>query len=503
MNNGAQGQPAQGQPGQSASPVTLFKPEQMRNLPNSFTAAEKVKWEHGLTQLWAGMEKNPPETPAHQEAKRKLFEFSRTLMQKLQALRTTTAPANGQNQPRPQIPKKILDHVNQFPFVIPSTFPSGTAEATKWLQDAKNRYMKGLMAMDSASTQLASLEALLKKRTEEGKPFNPQEEKEYEEKKSTAMKRHGEAKHFVDNFRTQQHRAVAERQANQQANGNGNGNGGNSQARPQMSVSQPSSAGQSTQTINAAIEAARNQQIGGGMQQNGQPSMPNQNAPSQSSIPQHQGGQVQNIKQEAGVPHNINTQLQGRPMQNNTNSPRSGVPPQSAGPQSAVSQTNPVALTHPQALQQVSRTYSSGQASGTPNVMGHTHSGSSRETPNVTTTKMPIPKNRPPGATAPPQPVAMSQARPTYTSGANGSGNGVVSQPVLQKAPGYNMDGDADRILNKKKLYELVTQVTGGGDVLGGEVLTPEVEEVRNPCIRSLPTSLSDTTGFKKLLTHN
>jgi transcription initiation factor TFIID subunit 12 len=32
--------------------------------------------------------------------------------------------------------------------------------------------------------------------------------------------------------------------------------------------------------------------------------------------------------------------------------------------------------------------------------------------------------------------------------------------------------------LNKKKLDELVRQVTGGGEGMGGETLTPEVEEV-------------------------
>jgi transcription initiation factor TFIID subunit 12 len=54
-----------------------------------------------------------------------------------------------------------------------------------------------------------------------------------------------------------------------------------------------------------------------------------------------------------------------------------------------------------------------------------------------------------------------------------------MSQPVLQKTPGYTMEGDGDRVLSKKKLDELVRQVTGGGEGLGGgENLTPEVEEV-------------------------
>ena len=45
---------------------------------------------------------------------------------------------------------------------------------------------------------------------------------------------------------------------------------------------------------------------------------------------------------------------------------------------------------------------------------------------------------------------------------------------------GYNLNSEGDRVLNKKKLDELVRQVTGGGEGLeGGESLTAEVEEVR------------------------
>lgn len=54
-----------------------------------------------------------------------------------------------------------------------------------------------------------------------------------------------------------------------------------------------------------------------------------------------------------------------------------------------------------------------------------------------------------------------------------------MGQPVFQKQANPSMEGDVDRVLAKKKLDELVKQVTGGGDGLsGGEGLTPEVEEV-------------------------
>lgn len=527
MNNGAQGQPAQGQPSgaqprPAQQPMQIYKPEQMRTLPDNFTQAEKDKWENGLRNLYSQIEKNPQGSQQHAEARRKLFEFSRTLNQKLQNFRASqqgqqggaarpasqgqqpaqegemnTAIPNPAQQGRPQIPPKILEHVHKFPYTVPSHIISGTPEATKWISEAKSRYVKGLVAMDNATQRITAYENMYKKRNEEGRPLTPEEEKEYREKKEQAVKSHAEAKQFIDGFRAQQQRehqaqSANAQQGNPQQGGNGSGSGGQTPVRAPMSATQPQNpAIQNTQTVNAAIEAARNQQMGGSrppMQQNGQGSqMQNQNAP---SIPQHQGGQVQHIKQEAGVPQ-INTQMQGRPIQNN--SPQSAVPQpaQSAGPQSAVSNPQiPRALTHPQALQTAARTYSSGQTSGTPNVMGHshTHPSAPRETQNVITNKMPIPKHLPERAILPPQSVAMGNARPTYSGGASNS-NGVLSQPVLQKTPGYNMEGEGDRVLNKKKLDELVRQVTGGGEGLGGgEALTPEVEEV---CLFTLLTDAS------------
>jgi transcription initiation factor TFIID subunit 12 len=513
--NGAEGQPGQGQASGAQDPrrsMQLFRPEQMRNLPGQFTPEEKTKWETGLRQLWTTMEGHAPDTPQHQDAKNKLLQFSKTLTAKIQTFRAQAQAAqqavgarpasqrqsqgqggesNGANPPGaqqrqpPKISANIMEHVNTFPFIIPSQLTQGSQEAVKWLNEAKNRYVKGLMTMETASGRLKALEGIEKKRNEEGKPFSPEEEKEFKEKKEAFEKQHSEAKSFVDGFRAQQKNAQRASQQGHgpQQGGNGNANGGQTPVRPQANLQQPSNpALQNTQTVNAAIEAARNQQMVGvrpSMQQNGQAP---QNANAPSTVPQHQGGQVQAIKQEAGVPQ-INTQMGGRPMQQN-GSPQSAVPQsaQSIGPpQSATSAQVPRALTHQVALQTAARTYSSGQTSGTPNVMGHSHPHppAPRETQNVMTNKMPIPKHLPERATAQPQPVAMPQPRPTYSGGPSNSGSGVMSQPALSKTPGYSMEGDGGRVLSKKKLDELVRQVTGGGDSTeGGESLTPDVESV-------------------------
>jgi transcription initiation factor TFIID subunit 12 len=539
MNNGAQG----GQPGQPSAaqqqqmmalqqaqaqqpkrPITLFRPEQMRALPDQFTAEEKAKWEQGLRQLWSQIDKNASDTQPHMEAKRKLFEFSKTLTAKLAgAQRSAQAaqqagggrpPSQGQPQqtqgegsagnqnaaqqarPQPKISPKLMDHVTNFPYAIPPQLTTGSPDAAKWLQDAKSRYLKALVAMETSAARVQAMDNHIQKRKDEGNPLTPEEEKDLKEKREQSQKQHAEAKGFVDNFRQQQaqQRAATANAGNQQGNsaqqGGGNGAANNAgqaaPTRPQMNPQQvPNPALQNTQTVNAAIEAARNQQINGGrasMAAQAAQNMANQNAPSHPNIPQ----QAQNIKTEAGAPPQINTAVtqmqqgnQGRPI----NSPQSAVPRSAGPPQSATSQANqvPTALSHSDALHQAARSYSSGQPSSSANVMGHSHPSVSapREAQNIITNKMPIPKHLPERAAAPPQPVSINQSRPTLSGGPSNSGNGVLSQPVLAKTPGYSMEGEGDRVLSKKKLDELVRQVTGGGQGLeGGEGLTPDVEEV-------------------------
>ena len=103
---------------------------------------------------------------------------------------------------------------------------------------------------------------------------------------------------------------------------------------------------------------------------------------------------------------------------------------------------------------------------------------------------MPIPKQLHERAAALPQPVPVAPGRPTLSGGPSNAGNGVLSQPVLARTPGYNMEGEGDRVLSKKKLDELVRQVTGGGQG-EGEGLAPDVEEVHSfPSFFLLPITI-------------
>lgn len=81
-----------------------------------------------------------------------------------------------------------------------------------------------------------------------------------------------------------------------------------------------------------------------------------------------------------------------------------------------------------------------------------------------------------------PTPVAptggIGSGRPTF-SGGSGVGGGIMNQPALAKTPAYTLEGEGERVLNKKKLDELVRQVCGGtAEGQEGNLLAPEVEEV-------------------------
>lgn len=393
------------------------------------------------------------------------------------------------NPGQPQIPKHIADHVNNFPYVIPPQFPTGSTEAIKFKAEQRAKLLRGLMAMESAGNRVKVMDEAKQARIKGGNPLSPEEEKEYTDKKEAALKGHSDAARYVENFRAQHN---VSSNASAQQGGQQGVNTANQQANQGQAQQAPNPALQSTQTVNAAIEAARNQQLNGGrsLSQSGQgQQIPQQNVPNNMNMAQ-QPNQAQNpqVKQEPGgqQPPQINTAV--NQFQNQHRNSLGNNSPQSALPQSATQQPQhppgpPRALSHAAALSQANRSYSSGNPSSTgPSVMGHSHPtapSGARESQNVMTSKMPIPKHLPERAQQTPQAVAMAPGRPTYTGGA-GNGNSIGSQPVIQQHANVgNLAENGGRVLDKNKLEELVRQVTGGGQGLeGGGSLTPDVESV-------------------------
>ncbi|OBT87375.1 hypothetical protein VE02_04176 [Pseudogymnoascus sp. 03VT05] len=536
-------QQQQAQQQQAQPRPMLFKPEHMRALPDKFSIEEKKKWENGLAMLYRQIEANPPDTQAHRDAAKKIRDFSVTLHNKMQATANRPQAPNQQRPPsqapsqqsqadgsvppsqpqapaqtapaRPPVSENMRNHVNSFPYVAPTTL--GPAEAAQWIQEIKGKYLKALLTMENTAGGLKRLEAQVAVRTQGGKPLTPEEQKELQIKKDSFQKNHGDAKRFVDQFRRQQSDAAAQAQ------------GGGSQAqqqpshppqgiavppRPTMNTQQPaqSQAMAQTEAVQAAMQAARNQQVNGGRPNVPTPNQPQNEQQNQSqpigaanaaNMPPAQNAQGGGagggapIKSEGatapgGLPH-VNTALATAPhIQQMQNRPPAQNSPQSAVPPAPTSVGPPKPLTHSDAVAHAARTYSSSQAAtGQPSVMAsHSHPPSlPRDAPNIKTNLMPIPKVLPPRATESPHPMQMPPTRPTYSGGASGSGSGLMQQPVMQKAPGFNVEGDAERVLNKRKLDELIRQVTGGGEGLdNSEGLTPEVED----CVLSVADEFVD-----------
>ncbi|GJC91592.1 transcription initiation factor TFIID subunit 12 [Colletotrichum higginsianum] len=104
MNN--QGQPGQPNPmaGQAvpgARQPPMYRPEMMRNLP-ILNDEEKAKYERGLRQLWNHYETHPEESAQHQDAKKKIQDFTKMLLNKLQQRRMQVQQQQQQQQAQQQ-----------------------------------------------------------------------------------------------------------------------------------------------------------------------------------------------------------------------------------------------------------------------------------------------------------------------------------------------------------------------------------------------------------------
>ncbi|RAQ99618.1 transcription initiation factor TFIID subunit 12 [Stemphylium lycopersici] len=231
------------------------------------------------------------------------------------------------------------------------------------------------------------------------------------------------------------------------------GNQGNQQQPPQQ-PQQPQP--QHNQQMPPSLQQQQQPQ----QQQPRPPPAPHSQTMPPNQMPQfaQQGQQQQNFHQQQQRP-------QINPMQANahqqSNSPH---------PQSATATGPPVPLSHQAAVSAANRSYTDPQRTNTPMQQGGQGGNfGSREREQLNNPKMPIPRHL--NVTSP-QAVHMGQARPTMSGPTNGA-PGPMGQPVIPRPPPFQLEGDGDRVLSKRKLDELVRQVTGGSE----EALTPEVEE--------------------------
>ncbi len=612
--------PVAGGPNRQQGPP-LYRPEMMRTTP-FLLDDEKIKYEKGLAGLWKIHDAAMAGSPQQEEAKKKIAEFGKMLVTKINQRRQLNQQQQAQQQaqqqgqqgqqgqqpqqqrpqqplqqpgqagpaplvqqvpagpvgnvgnPQPQtpaagvqaspsmgaattqarsLPPHIVAHINEMQFLPPANIQ----DKAKWLEEIKQKYARALFSMENARGATKSIDQTL----QTNQALSADERKKLEERKMQVHKQYTDAISFANLVRKQYATGGNQRPAQ---NGVAGGPNAAAQARPQGVVQAGPGAGvgvgvnngtagavpvntmqNSTATVNAAIEAAKKQQLAAGRApgpvnaQQGPPptqaqtpatpaqaqqSPITQVAPAQPVAPKqqqvHQPQPLHHpaapVKIEPGtqqqLPTPLNTALAaaaagnipsvGTPTQNSARLQT----PQSATPTTAGASIRP--LTHAAAVNLAASQPRPGASALPPNAaagpgnapatglggigaagqqpqQGHPHAHPPQAQPTAPNlpSKLPIPKVLHEKATQMPTPVASiggigSAGRPTY-SGGGGIGGGVMNQPALPKVPAYQLDGEGERILNKKKLDELVRQVCGGtAEGQEGNMLTPEVEEV-------------------------
>ncbi|KAL1843580.1 hypothetical protein VTJ49DRAFT_863 [Mycothermus thermophilus] len=438
------------------------------------------------------------------------------------------APA-GQARP---LPAHIINHVNSVQFQIPADL--NVPDKAKWLEDLKSRYAKALFSIEQNRNLAKMVEKAL-----ENQALTPEQRKQHEDRKAQAVKNYNEAARFANNVRQQYILGGGGQRVSQDAAA---GENAGTQASPQLAqgavqppnqgvnntggpLASPANPMQSTTAaVNAAFEAARKQQLAAGRMPGAaqapataaqaQPS-PATQAPAQPIAAQPQPQQAQKPIQPPVAPLKLEPTMPAVPSPINTAIASAGTPtqnsariqtPQSATPTIANSNVRP--LSHADAVNKASQSVpgmsaAAAQVSGTPGPapgigvpggqqipqahqqQGHPHAHAQpggHPTATALHSKLPIPKNLHEKAIQMPTPVPNiggigATGRPTFTGG-SGTAGGVLNQPVLAKTPAYQLEGEGERVLNKKRLDELVRQVCGGtAEGQEGNLLTPEVEE--------------------------
>ncbi|KAL6707794.1 hypothetical protein ACN47E_003694 [Coniothyrium glycines] len=408
------------------------------------------------------------------------------------------APANpnanpNQARPQQQIDPAIIKHVHEFPIELPpNAAPQGTPAYETKLKEYRNGYLNMLAKQSNYAESRRKLNNQMQERQNAGQDV-PQD---MHTMKARIEKEHAQMKEQLDKFRRLQKQWKDEREQKERAQGGQpsqqpQGQNQAPQQPPQRQNSQPSMPTQAVkdepqikieggQMPQAQAQVQFNMQ-GNPQQQQPQPQQNQQMPPSMQQQQQQQArpppthaqtmppGQVPQFTQPGQQP---NFQQQQRPqinpMQANAHQNQQSNSPHPQSATGAAPGGPPVPLSHQAAVSAANRSYTDPQRTNTPMQQGQGNFGS-REREQLNNPKMPIPRHL---NVSSPTAVHMGQARPTMSGPTNGA-PGPMGQPVIPRPPPFQLEGEGDRVLSKRKLDELVRQVTGGSE----EALTPEVEE--------------------------
>ncbi|KAF1809044.1 hypothetical protein P152DRAFT_484976 [Eremomyces bilateralis CBS 781.70] len=466
--------------------LQFIKPEQIKNMPH-LDATQKVKYESGVRQMWAIIHSKPPDSNEYKLAMNKLAEATAKLKQNYrnwmeqkakrsgeeQGAGTQPAqqpeqsgPSQPQGQPAQTSQQQIAQQVSKIPIYLPPGIPEHETEAK--LKELRQVYMNYLMKMDQLSSEVRNYNTQIKHF--QGQPQGPPQQ--IIDARQALMVQHQTTKQYIEEFQQKQnqYRKVATGQGgadvpvktesgiSQPSQGSGH-----PQGIVQMSGQPPNTGSQVSQPSSATKTAASPTQ----MSIPGQNQYMGQNMNPMARGHMTQGGPLVNVNQSMGAPLRQmpgQVQPQQQPQQQQQQQPQQ----QQQNPQGPGTQS----LTHADAMERAHQ----GRGYPATDMRGPSHAGLGHPATTFeqkSGSKMPIPKTL---NVASPAPVSMGPSRPTMAGPVNGSG-GVMANPVISRAPNFVLEGEAERVLSKKKLDELVRQVTGGGEGVGNEGLTPEVEE--------------------------
>ncbi|CAE6997793.1 hypothetical protein CFE70_000550 [Pyrenophora teres f. teres 0-1] len=421
-------------------------------------------------------------------------------------------PAQGQNPGRGQVDPAIIKHVQEFPMQGPMNGPApGTPEYDVKIKEYRTGYLNMLAKQASLSDHRRKLLQQLSDRQGRGEEIPH----ELLMMKNKVEKEHATMASQIEKFRSMQKSWKEEREAGGQGQAQPQGQN-SAQSPPQQQQQTPQQ--QQAQPLQGQTSLPGQQQVkeepqikieGGhapqpqpqpqfnlGNQQQAPPQQLNQQLPPSLPPPpppqqQQQQQQQQPQTRPPPAPHSqtmpanqIPQFAQGQQQQNfhqQQQQQRPQINPMQANqhqqsnsphPQSATSNAPgpPVPLSHQAAVSAANRSYTDPQRTNTPMQQGGQGGNfGNREREQLNNPKMPIPRHL---NVAAPLPVHMGQARPTMGGPTNGA-PGPMGQPVIPRPPPFQLEGEGDRVLSKRKLDELVRQVTGGSE----EALTPEAEE--------------------------
>lgn len=374
---GQQGQQA-GQSGQGRPPP-MYQASQIRSLP-LLSDDEKSKYEAGLNGLWQRMHNSPANSPEQRAAQQKIMDFSRMLISKIQGRRAQAQqqqqqqqgqgqgqgqgqqrPGQGQGQAqqqaqapqqqqqqqgqqnnagttggesntaansaapaaaaatatKPKLPDHLVAHVNKMAFVPPSQIAEKSpADAAKWVEEMKERYGRALLTMESAKAKVSAMEKLMADRKQQGNPFTETEQQQYRATKEQQMKSYTQAQKWIENIRNK-HQEMRQGAGNQNAqNAQGVAAAGQTQNSQAANQTQQQNTQNVAASVNAAVEAAKNQQQMAGNRpspSNGTPTPQQQQQQArmaQTAAQQNQAAnQGQIPKQEPTQPAPVNTTM--------------------------------------------------------------------------------------------------------------------------------------------------------------------------------------------------